>query len=136
MFGLDHTKRPRDAASVGVRIWSRLDGIEVKIADTGVIITAWCSMKKIRDRMESTGALIDDAPILVHGHRLHTEVNTVVDTENQEIANIIVPEVEVARRTAVTRTATPVDDTFAYLRSSLSHWHLITRWCTIFIDIL
>jgi len=111
MFGLDHTKRPRDVASVDVKIWSRLEGIEVKIADTGVIITAWCLMKKIRDRMGSIGALIDDAPILVHAHRPHTEVNTVVVMENQEIANTIAREVEVGRRTAVTRTATPVDDT-------------------------
>jgi hypothetical protein len=111
MFGLDLAKRPRDAASVGVRIWSKLDGIEVKIADTGVIVTAWCLMRKIRGRMESTGAPIDDAPIPDHVHRLHTEVNTVVVTENQEIPNTITREVEVGRRTAVTRTTTPVDDT-------------------------
>jgi hypothetical protein len=90
-------------------------------------------MRKIRGRMESTGAPIDDAPTPDHAHRLHTEVNTVVVTENQEIANTITREVEVGRRTAVTRTTTPVDDT---LVASLNFSVESSVWCAISIDIL
>lgn len=113
MFGWDHDKRPRDAASVGVMIWSTLDGTEeLMIADLGVIITAWYLMKKIRDRQGNIGAQIDDNHIrtLARVRHHHTVTNTVATTENQEITSTIAVEVEVEKGIGVTRTLTPVAD--------------------------